>query len=122
MPITYTKMHGLGNDYLFIETAKNAIEDPAELSRRMSHRHLGAGADGIILIMPGDAAEFSMRIFNADGSEAETCGNGIRCFAKYVYERGLTDKTAFVIDTMGGPHRVAPACDNAKVVAVRWAM
>ena len=119
MPITYTKMHGLGNDYLFIETEKNAIDDPAELSRRMSHRHLGAGADGIILIMPGDAAEFSMRIFNADGSEAETCGNGIRCFAKYVYERGLTDKTEFVIDTLGGPNRVALECDNGKVVSVR---
>ncbi len=119
MSINYTKMHGLGNDYLFIETEKNAIEDPAELSRRMSHRHLGAGADGIILIMPGDAAEFSMRIFNADGSEAETCGNGIRCFAKYVYERGLTDKTEFVIDTLGGPNRVALECDNGKVVSVR---
>ena len=119
MPITYTKMHGLGNDYLFIETDKNAIEDPAELSRRMSHRHLGAGADGIILIMPGDAAEFSMRIFNADGSEAETCGNGIRCFAKYVYERGLTDKTEFVIETLGGANRVALCCDDGKVVAVR---
>ena len=122
MPITYTKMHGLGNDYLFIETEKNAIDDPAELSRRMSHRHLGAGADGIILIMPGDAAEFSMRIFNADGSEAETCGNGIRCFAKYVYERGLTDKTEFVIDTLGGPNRVALECDNGKVVSVRSTM
>ena len=119
MPITYTKMHGLGNDYLFIETEKNAIDDPAELSRRMSHRHLGAGADGIILIMPGDAAEFSMRIFNADGSEAETCGNGIRCFAKYVYARGMTNKTDFVIDTLGGPNRGALECDNGKVVSVR---
>ena len=119
MSITYTKMHGLGNDYLFIETEKNAIEDPAELSRRMSHRHLGAGADGIILIMPGDGADFRMRIFNADGSEAETCGNGIRCFAKYVYERGLTDKTEFTIDTLGGANRVALQCDKGKVVAVR---
>ena len=106
MSINYQKMHGLGNDYLFIETEKNAIEDPAELSRRMSHRHLGAGADGIILIMPGDGADFSMRMFNADGSEAETCGNGIRCFAKYVYERGMTNKTEFVIDTLCGPKRV----------------
>ena len=112
-------MHGLGNDYLFIETEKNAIEDPAELSRRMSHRHLGAGADGIILIMPCDGADFRMRIFNADGSEAETCGNGIRCFAKYVYERGMTNKTEFVIDTLGGPNRVTLNCKNGKVVTVR---
>ncbi len=112
-------MHGLGNDYLFIETEKNPIPDPAELSRHMSHRHLGAGADGIVLIMPGDGADFSMRIFNADGSEAETCGNGIRCFAKYVYERGMTSKTDFVIDTLGGPNRVCLNCENGKVVSVR---
>ena len=119
MAITYTKMHGLGNDYLFIEGDKNEIADPAELSRRMSHRHLGAGADGIILILPGDSGEFKMRIFNADGSEAETCGNGIRCFAKYVLERGLTDKTDFVIDTLGGPNRVQLTVKNGKVETVR---
>jgi diaminopimelate epimerase len=119
MPINYTKMHGLGNDYLFIESEKNSIADPAELSRRMSHRHLGAGSDGIILIMPGDSGAFRMRIFNADGSEAETCGNGIRCFAKYVYERGLTRDSEFVIDTLGGPNRVHLQVENGRVVAVR---
>lgn len=120
MSITYTKMHGLGNDYLFIETEKNVIDDPAELSRAMSHRHLGAGADGIILIMPGEnGGAFKMRIFNADGSEAETCGNGIRCFAKYVYERGLTDQTDFVIETLGGPNRVQLATTNGTVAGVR---
>ncbi|MEX2015358.1 MAG: diaminopimelate epimerase [Candidatus Hydrogenedentales bacterium] len=119
MSITYTKMHGLGNDYLFIEGAKNKIADPAELSRRMSHRHLGAGADGIILIFPGDSADFKMRMFNADGSEAETCGNGIRCFAKYVYERGLTDKSDFIIETLGGPNRVQLTLKNGKVETVR---
>lgn len=107
MPITFTKMHGLGNDYLFIESEKHPIADPAELSRRMSHRHLGAGSDGIILVMPAaQDGDFRMRMFNADGSEAETCGNGIRCFAKYVYERGLTEKKEFVIETLGGPNRV----------------
>ena len=107
MPITYTKMHGLGNDYLYIETEKNVCDDWPALSRQMSHRHLGAGSDGIILIMPGEgSADFMMRIFNADGSEAETCGNGIRCFAKYVFEKGLTSKTEFVIDTLGGPNGV----------------
>lgn len=120
MSITYTKMHGLGNDYLFIESAKNRVEDPAELSRRMSHRHLGAGSDGIILIMPpASGGDFRMRMFNADGSEAQTCGNGIRCFAKYVYERGLTKKQDFVIETLGGPNRVQVSLAGGRVERVR---
>jgi len=120
MTIEFTKMHGLGNDYLFIDGARYSIGDPAELSRQMSHRHLGAGADGIILIDPGrNGADFSMRIFNADGSEAETCGNGIRCFAKYVYERGMTDKTEFTIDTLAGPNRVELALSDRSVRSVR---
>jgi diaminopimelate epimerase len=117
--IPFTKMHGLGNDYLFIEADTHPIADPAALSRAMSHRHLGAGADGIILILPGERHEFKMRIFNADGSEAETCGNGIRCFAKYVYERGMTAKTEFTIETGGGPNRVVCAVQNGQVVSVR---
>lgn len=120
MSITYTKMHGLGNDYLFIESRPGEIADPAELSRQMSHRHLGAGADGIILIMPPEnGGDFRMRIFNADGSEAETCGNGIRCFAKYVRERGLTDRDAFTIETLGGPNRVELISANGAVNHVR---
>ncbi len=119
MSITFTKMHGLGNDYLFIEQFDSLIEDPAELSRQMSERHLGVGADGIILIMPGKEHPFRMRIFNADGSEAETCGNGIRCFAKYVYERGMTRDKDFVIETGGGPNRVQLRIEAGKVVAVR---
>ena len=119
MSIAFTKLHGLGNDYLFIETEKRPIADPAELSRRMSHRHLGVGSDGIILVMPGEQAEFKMRIFNADGSEAETCGNGIRCFAKYVYERKITDKTEFTIETLAGPNRVSLSTEAGKVLTVR---
>jgi len=119
MPITFTKMHGLGNDYHFIDYAKHPIDDPAELSRCMSHRHLGAGSDGIILVMPGEEADFRMRIFNADGSEAETCGNGIRCFAKYVYERGMTRDKEFVIETLAGPNRVSLATEGERVVSVR---
>lgn len=118
-PITFTKMHGLGNDYHFIDAQRFTIADPAELSRRMSHRHLGAGSDGIILVLPCDHADFAMRIFNADGSEAETCGNGIRCFAKFVYERAMTRKKEFVIDTLAGPNRVALNVDNERVVSVR---
>lgn len=116
MSIPFTKMHGLGNDYLFIE---GEVDDPAELSRKMSHRHLGAGADGIILILPGESGDFRMRIFNADGSEAETCGNGIRCFAKYVYERGMTDKRQFTIETLAGPNQVVLTIEGDKVVSVR---
>jgi len=119
MSIEFTKMHGLGNDYLFIEGDKYAIDDPAELSRQMSHRHLGAGADGIILVLQGEEHPFKMRIFNADGSEAETCGNGIRCFAKYVYERGMIGETAFAIETLGGPNRVVLQTEGDRVVRVR---
>ncbi len=119
MEIAFTKMHGLGNDYHFIEAGKYAIEDPAALSRAMSHRHLGAGADGIILVLPGGEHDFEMRIFNADGSEAETCGNGIRCFAKYVYERGMIASENFVIGTLAGPNEVALHTENGKVVSVR---
>ena len=117
--LTFTKMHGLGNDYLFINAACQPVEDPAELARRMSHRHLGVGADGIILVLPGEQHAFKMRIFNADGSEAETCGNGIRCFAKYVYERKMTEETEFVIETLAGPNRVVLRTENGRVISVR---
>ncbi len=119
MDIQFTKMHGLGNDYLFIEAAKFPIVQPGALSEVMSHRHLGAGADGIILIESSENADFAMRIFNADGSEAETCGNGIRCFAKYVFERGMTSKTEFVIDTLAGPNAVSLHAVNGVVLSVR---
>ncbi len=119
MSIRFTKLHGLGNDYLFIDTAACPVEDPAALSIAMSHRHLGVGADGIILVMPGETHPFRMRIFNADGSEAETCGNGIRCFAKYVYERGMISDTDFVIETLAGPNRVQLTTGPDGVAAVR---
>lgn len=120
MQIEFTKLHGLGNDYLFIDGSLFPIDDPPELSRRMSHRHLGAGSDGIILILPGSGdAAFTMRIFNADGSEAETCGNGIRCFAKYVYEHGMTRDEEFVIQTGAGPNRVQLHVRDGVVETVR---
>jgi diaminopimelate epimerase len=120
MGIPFTKMHGLGNDYHYIDCTTRTIADPAELSRKMSHRHLGAGSDGIILVLPGqNGGDFQMRIFNADGSEAETCGNGLRCFGKYVYERGMTDKTDIVVETLAGPNRLQMEVENGKVVSVR---
>ncbi len=94
----FTKMHGLGNDYLYVygEVPSN-IE---ELSKKLSERHFGAGSDGMIYISPSNTADFKMRIFNADGSEARMCGNGIRCVGKYVYEKGYTDKTKLTIETL----------------------
>ncbi len=96
----FTKMHGLGNDYLYVYG--EVPHDIVELSRRLSDRHFGAGSDGMIYICPSDIADFKMRIFNADGSEAMMCGNGIRCVGKYVYDKGYTNKTTLHVDTLSG--------------------
>ena len=96
----FTKMHGLGNDYLYVYG--EVPENIEELSIKLSERHFGAGSDGMIYISPSDVADFKMRIFNADGSEAKMCGNGIRCVGKYVYDKGYTDKTRLRIDTLSG--------------------
>ena len=96
----FTKMHGLGNDYLYVYGAVPADIEP--LCKRLSDRHFGAGSDGMIFISDSDAADFRMRIFNADGSEAQMCGNGIRCVGKYVYEKGYTDKTNLTVETLAG--------------------
>lgn len=95
----FTKMHGLGNDYLYVY---GEPENPSELSIKLSERHFGAGSDGMIWISPSSAADFKMRIFNADGSEAKMCGNGIRCVGKYVYDKGYTDKKHLRIETLSG--------------------
>ena len=95
----FTKMHGLGNDYLYVY---GEPEHPAEWSVKLSNRHFGAGSDGMIWICPSEIADFKMRIFNADGSEAKMCGNGIRCVGKYVYDKGYTDKTHLEIETLSG--------------------
>ena len=95
----FTKMHGLGNDYLYIY---GEPVNPETLSIRLSERHFGVGSDGMIWISPSKTADFKMRIFNADGSEAKMCGNGIRCVGKYVYEKGYTDQTELHIETMSG--------------------
>jgi len=85
----FTKMHGLGNDYVYVNCFEEKIENPAEIARAVSDRHMGIGSDGLILVCPSEIADVKMRMFNADGSEAQMCGNGIRCVAKYAYERGL---------------------------------
>lgn len=97
-----TKMHGLGNDFVFFTDEAGATKDYTELVQRLCHRQTGIGADGLIVVVPSEVADTRMRIINADGSEAEMCGNGIRCFAKYVYERGLVAKETFTIETLAG--------------------
>lgn len=96
----FTKMHGLGNDYLYVYG--EVPENIAELSQYLSERHFGAGSDGMIYISKSDIADFKMRIFNADGSEAKMCGNGIRCVGKYVYDKGYTDKKQLTVETLSG--------------------
>lgn len=98
----FTKMQGLGNDYIYFNCFEEKIENPEELSKKISDRHFGIGGDGIILIMPSEKSDFKMRMFNADGSEGKMCGNASRCIAKYVYERGLTDKTDITLETLSG--------------------
>lgn len=99
--MNFTKMQGLGNDYVYIYTEKE-IENPNQLSVKLSDRHFGIGSDGLIVISPSSVADFKMRIFNADGSEAKMCGNGIRCVGKYVFDNHLTDKTELSVETLSG--------------------
>ena len=112
----FTKMQGLGNDYLYFYG--EAPADAAALSRRLSDRHFGPGADGLIFIAPSLEADFSMRIFNADGSEAKMCGNGIRCVGKYVYDKGYTKKTELVVATGAGLRRLRLHCTDGCVTSV----
>ncbi len=100
--IRFTKMHGAGNDYIYINGINGCPANLPELSRKMSDRHKGIGADGLILILPSDKADFRMRMFNADGSEGEMCGNASRCIAKYVYEKHLTTKNTITLETLAG--------------------
>ncbi len=112
--IHFTKMHGAGNDYVYINCIENCPRNLASLSREMSDRHKGVGGDGIILILPSSEADFKMRIFNADGSEARMCGNGSRCVAKYVYDNRLTDKLHLTLETLSGVKHLylKPGSDN----------
>ena len=117
----FSKMHGLGNDYIFINCTKGyeKIENPEELSRKLSNPHFGIGGDGIILICDSNIADFKMRIFNKDGSESEICGNGIRCVGKYVYDFGLTKKEEITIETLAGTKNLKLNIDKGKVTSVK---
>lgn len=116
--IKFTKMHGLGNDYIYINCLEGAPRDPASLAVEMSDRHKGVGADGIILIMDSNVADFKMRMFNADGSEGKMCGNACRCIGKYVYEHGLTDKQILRLETLSGIKILSLDVKAGKVEAV----
>ena len=98
----FTKMHGLGNDYVYVNGFDEQVADPAAVARAVSDRHFGIGADGLILILPSDKADCRMRMFNADGSEAQMCGNGIRCVAKYVYDHDIARRTTLNVETLAG--------------------
>ena len=115
----FTKMHGCGNDYVYVNLFEEKLEDPAKVSIAVSDRHFGIGSDGVITIGPSDKADFRMRIYNADGSEAEMCGNGIRCVAKYVYDHKLTDQTEISVETGAGIKYLTLYVTDGKVEQVR---
>lgn len=118
----FIKMQGLGNDYVYVDTFAQQVRDPAALAVRVSRPHYGVGADGLILIGPSDKADARMRIFNADGSEAEMCGNGLRCTARYLYETGRAPAGTMVVETGGGLRGAQVLLENGRVRAVRAEM
>ena len=115
----YTKMHGIGNDYVYVNCFKEKIANPPEVSKYVSDRHFGIGSDGLIMINPSEVADFEMEMYNADGSRAEMCGNGIRSVAKYVYDYGLTDKTSISVETLAGIKYLDLTIENGKVALVK---
>ena len=115
----FTKMHGIGNDYVYVNCFKEKIENPGEVAKRISDRHFGIGSDGLILIKPSQIADFEMEMYNSDGSLGAMCGNGIRCVAKYVYDYGLTDKTQISVATGSGIKYLDLTVEDGKVVLVK---
>ena len=115
----FTKMHGAGNDYIYINCFEETVKNPEKLAIKVSDRHFGIGSDGLILISPSDKADFKMNIYNADGSEGMMCGNGIRCVSKYVYDNGMTDKDEISVETRSGIKLIKMNVENGKVVSAR---
>lgn len=115
----FTKMHGIGNDYVYVNCFHETVENPSEVAIKVSDRHFGIGSDGLILIKPSEKADFEMEMYNADGSQGAMCGNGIRCVAKYVYDYGLTDKTSISVDTKSGVKYLELTVEEGKVREVR---
>lgn len=121
MKINFTKMQGCGNDYVYISgfTEKIPLEKKPDFVRRMSDRHFGIGGDGVIFVNPSELADFEMEMYNADGTRAEMCGNGIRCVAKFVYDKGLTDKTEITVESFGQVKYLRLFTENGRVKQVR---
>ena len=115
----FTKMHGLGNDYVYVNCFEEKIDNPPAVARFVSDRHFGIGSDGLIMINPSKTADFEMEMYNADGSRGEMCGNGIRCVAKYVYDYGLTDKTQISVETLGGIKYLDLTVEDGEVSLVK---
>ena len=114
----FTKMHGIGNDYVYVNCFSEQVEDASEVSKFVSDRHFGIGSDGLILICPSEIADFQMVMYNSDGSRAQMCGNGIRCVGKYVYDRGLTDKTTITVETLAGVKTLKLMVEDGAVASV----
>lgn len=115
----FTKMHGLGNDYVYVNAFEERIDDPRALAAAISDRHFGVGSDGLVLICPSETADFKMLMYNADGSQGEMCGNASRCVAKYVYDHGMTDKTVVTLETLAGIRTLHIALRDGKADTVR---
>src|SRR6185437_584353 len=111
----FTKMHGIGNDYVYVNGFEQTVRDPSALAKAVSDRHFGIGGDGLILILPSDKADVRMRMFNADGSEAEMCGNGVRCIAKYAFDHGLSKNNPMKVETGRGVLTLSLEASGGKV-------
>lgn len=115
----FTKMEGIGNDYVYVNCFKEQIENPAELARKVSDRHFGIGSDGLIMVNPSKVADCEMEMYNADGSRSEMCGNGIRCVGKFAYDYGIVDKTSISVETLAGIKYLDLHVEDGKVTSVR---
>ena len=115
----FTKMHGCGNDYVYVDCTKEELATPSDIAKAVSDRHFGIGSDGLILICPSEVADCEMAMYNADGSRGEMCGNGVRCVGKYMYDYGLTDKTEITVETLAGIKTLQLFIENGKVAKVR---
>lgn len=115
----FTKMHGLGNDYIYVNCFEEKIDNPGQAARKLSDRHFGIGSDGLVFILPSEKADFRMRMFNSDGSEAEMCGNAIRCVGKFVYDKGLTRKKTITVETLAGIKTLEMTEQDGKIILVR---
>ena len=115
----FTKMHGIGNDYVYVDCTKTELSDPAEIAKFVSDRHFGIGSDGLILIKSSEIADFEMEMYNADGSRGEMCGNGIRCVGKFVYDHGMTDQTQITVESFGKIKYLTLYPENGAVKRVR---